>query len=338
MRVAVLGLGRMGRRHLQIVSQLGWDVAGIADRSEASVEAAAAEWNVPLERRFTDPERLVAELRPECVIVAVTAPAHAQLTCLAAESGARFVLCEKPMARSLEECDRMVDVCRKNATRLAINHQMRFMDQYLRAREVLDSDEFGGLSSITVVAGNIGMAMNATHYFELLRWMTGEELRDVTAWFADGTIPNPRGTEFEDRAGSVRVTTMGGKRLYLEIGPDQGHGLRVVYGGKYGVMVADEIAGTVSLSVREAGDRARPTTQYATRAIDREFTVAPVEAVAPSRAVLEALVSGADVPTGEHGRMAVAALVAAHVSHENGHTAVSLADANLPVARIFAYA
>jgi hypothetical protein len=136
----------------------------------------------------------------------------------------------------------------------------------------------------------------------------------------------------------VRVTTKAGKRLYLEIGPDQGHGLRVVYGGKYGVMVADEIAGSVALSVREADDRARPTTQYATRAINREFTVAPVEAVAPSRAVLEALVSGGDVPTGEHGRMAVAALVAAHVSHENGHAAISLADASLPIARTFPYA
>jgi predicted dehydrogenase len=328
----------MGRRHLHVVSQLGWEVAGIADRSAATVDAAGNEWGVPASRRFTHGEQVIREQRADCVIVAPTAPAHAELTCLAAESGARFVLCEKPMACSLEECDRMIEACRQSGTRLAVNHQMRFMDQYVRVKEILDAPEFGGLASITVVAGNIGMAMNATHYFELLRWMTGESIQDVTAWFAEGKVPNPRGAEFEDRAGSVRVTTVGGKRLYLEIGPDQGHGLRVVYGGRNGVMVADELAGRVDFSVRAEADRERPTTQYATAPIDRSFTVAPVEAVAPSRSVLEALVAGRDVPTGEDGRMAVATLVAAHLSHEGGHLPVPLTAIAPARDRRFSYA
>jgi predicted dehydrogenase len=338
MKVAVLGLGRMGRRHLQVVRQLGWDIAGVADLHRDNLTVIADEFAIPTEGRFADPERLLETLRPQCVIVATTAPSHARLTCLAAESGAQFVLCEKPMATSLADCDRMIQVCQAHSTRLAINHQMRFMDQYLRAKELLDSDAVGGLKSITVVAGNFGMAMNGTHYFELLRWLSGDAIHEVTAWFSDERVPNPRGAEFEDRAGSVRITTRSGIRLYLEIGADQGHGIHVVYGGRLGVLVADELSGRLDVSTRRPEDRALPTTRYGMPSEDVSLTVAPADAVAPTKAVLEALVEGRDVPSGEDGRMSVATLIAAHVSDENDHVAVTLDGGRLPRERQFPYA
>src|SRR5262249_34359479 len=159
--------GRMGRRHVQVARDLGLDLVGVCDASPAALEATAAEAVLPREALFDDFRRLLEERRPECVIVATTAPAHAEYTCMAAEAGARFVLCEKPMAVSLAQCDGMLETCRARATQLAVNHQMRFMEQYTEPKRIVQSEAFGGLSSVTVVAGNFGLAMNGTHYFEM---------------------------------------------------------------------------------------------------------------------------------------------------------------------------
>ncbi|HEY8151527.1 MAG TPA: Gfo/Idh/MocA family oxidoreductase, partial [Vicinamibacteria bacterium] len=192
MRAAVIGGGRMGRRHVKVVRDLGLELVGLADASAPALEAARSEDGVPADALFTEVARLLEERRPECVVVATTTPGHGDLTCRAAEAGARFILCEKPMAVSLAECDRMLKTCRQRGTQLAINHQMRFMEQYTVPRALLESEAFGGLRSVLVSAGNFGMAMNGTHYFEMFRFMTGEAPVTATAWFSSGAVPNPR--------------------------------------------------------------------------------------------------------------------------------------------------
>ena len=168
------------------------------------------------------------------MVVATTAPSHADFVCLAAKNGAKAILCEKPMAVSLADCDRMIEACAASGTRLAINHQMRFMEQYTKAKEIVEGASFGGLASATVVAGNFGIAMNGSHYFEMFRYLTDEMPVQVAAWFSADTVANPRGVQFEDRAGNVRITTAKGRRFYLDASTDQGHGMHVTYAGPYG--------------------------------------------------------------------------------------------------------
>lgn len=335
MKVAVFGGGRMGTRHLQIVRDLGWDIVGILDRDPGTLAKCAEKFDVPESRRYQDAGRLLKEAKPECVIVAVTAPGHEPLACLAAEAGAECILCEKPMAISLAACDRMIATCRRHGVRLAVNHQMRFMEQYRRARELIESEAFAPWASITVVGGNIGLAMNGTHYFELLRWLSGEASVGVAAWLTSAGGPNPRGPDFHDVAGSVRVSTSSGRRLYLEIGADQGHGIRTIYSGRNGMLVADELSGRIEFSVRAAEFRELPTSRYGLTSRDTVIPVTPADSVAPTRCVLEALIAGRDYPTGEEGRTAVATLVAAHLSNESGHRPVELDD--LPREREFPY-
>src|SRR5260370_4873358 len=114
MKAAIIGAGRMGRRHIQVVHDLGLELSGICDQSSESLEIAGQEYAVPSERRFTDASDLLKEKRPECVIVATTAPTHCHYTRIAAEAGARYLLCEKPLGVSLAECDRMLQVCEHN--------------------------------------------------------------------------------------------------------------------------------------------------------------------------------------------------------------------------------
>lgn len=338
MKTAILGVGRMGQRHIQVARDLELELVGICDQNPETLFAVGNEYGLAPERQFTDVAALLQQTQPECVIIATTAPTHSSYTCLAAEAGARYILCEKPMATSLADCERMIDACRRNNTKLAINHQMRFMEQYTEPKRILQGADFGGLKSVTVVAGNFGMAMNGTHYFEMFRYLTDEAAVEVTAWFSVEKISNPRGAQFEDRAGSVRIETATGKRFYMDISADQGHGMKVIYGGAYGQIVVDEFSGDLSIDAREEQYRELPTTRYGMPRVAFKAKVAPADAVAPTRAVLDALLKDRDVPSGEDGRLAVACLVAAYFSDENGHLPIRIDDERLPRDRVFPWA
>ena len=242
------------------------------------------------------------------------------------------------MAVSLAECDRMIDMCARHGSKLAVNHQMRFMEQYREPKRIVQSEEFGGLSSITVIAGNFGVAMNGTHYFEMFRYLSEETPVEVTAWFSPGKVPNPRGDQFEDRAGAVRLVSTRGKRFYMEVGADQGHGVQVIYAGPYGQLTVDELAGKMRLIIREDQYRDLPTTRYGMPSWEKNYRITPADVIAPSRSVLDALIRNDDYPSGEDGRLAVSVLVAAYVSHEDGHRPVSINDDVLPTTLVFPWA
>jgi predicted dehydrogenase len=337
MKTAVIGAGRMGRRHIQVVGIVGLELVGIADRSREALAQAQAEASLSDRMLYDDACKLLKEQRPECVVIATTAPSHCEYVGQAVEAGARFILCEKPMAVSLEQCDRMISICREHGVRLAINHPMRFMERCAEPKRLVNGVEFGGLSSVTVVAGNFGMAMNGTHYFEMFRYVTGEPAVEACAWFAKDKQVNPRGPEFEDRAGAVRLVTASGKRFYMDAGPDQGHGMQVTYAGKYGTLWVDELAGQMRLVVRQAEHRELPTTRYGMPWEETKFSIAPADVIKPSEAVLRALLNGKDFPTGEDGRLAVATLVAAYVSSDRGGAAVRV-DHDLPAHQVFPWA
>lgn len=336
MRTLIIGAGRMGRRHVLAARDLGLDVVGVCDVSPESLAAAGREGSVPGDRLFTGAEKAFST-RPELVIVSTTADSHCALTCAALDRGAKHVLCEKPMATSLADCDRMLAAARGHGAHLAINHAMRFLEIYTVPKAIVASEEFGGLSSLTVVAGNMGLAMNATHIFESFRLAAQEPVAEVTAWFSRQSSPNPRGERFEDRAGCIRAATKSGKRLYMEASADQGHGACSVYAGLYGELWVDDISGAMRLSTRRPEDRALPTTRYACPAVESSRTIPGSDPVAGARAVIRALLDEKDYPTGEDGRAAIRALVAAYVSHESGHRAVAC-DGELPLDRTFAWA
>lgn len=334
-RAAIIGAGRMGRRHIQVIRDLGLNLVGICDLNPDALSLAMEEHGVMTDLHFSDVRHLLRKTAPECVIIATTAPNHCEYTCMAAENGVKFILCEKPMAISLVECDRMISSCREAGTILAVNHQMRFMEQYIEPKRIIESDAFGGLCSIAVVGGNFGMAMNGTHYFEMFRYMTDEAPVEVSAWFSPGKVPNPRGPQFEDRAGVVRLISASGKRFYMDISADQGHGVQVIYAGPYGQLIVDELAGNVKLVTRDEKYRNLPSTRYGMSAIEKTFKIKPADAIGPSRFVLNALLNGTNFPTGEDGRMAVSVLVGAYVSNENGHRPVRIDEEILPRERVF---
>lgn len=327
----------MGRRHVEMVRNLGMDLVGVSDISADALALAGGERLVAVEKQYKDARTMLELTQPECVIVATTAPSHCEYTCMAAEMGAKFVLCEKPMAVSLEQCDLMNRVCAEKGTRLAINHPMRFMQQCIDPKRLLASPEFGGLASATVVAANFGLSMNGIHHIEMFRHLTDEAPTLVTAWFSAERVPNPRGAQYEDRAGAIRLVTPSGKRFYLEASADQGHGITAIYAARFGQITFDEFTLTLSYTVRLAEHRHQPTTRYGMPwSVHSEKIAANV--VDGSGEMMKALFEDMNYCSGSDGRSAVATLIAAYVSNENGHIGVNPESEEIPTDRIFPWA
>lgn len=312
----------MGGRHIQAAQLLGYSITGICDIDHAALTQAGVEHGIFPARRFATAEAMFEAVRPELVIVSTTADVHCDLTCLAADAGAKFILCEKPMACSIQQCRAMIDSARKNGARLAINHARRFMPSYKETKRLVTSEEFGSLRSMTVVAGNIGLAMNGTHLFDAFSLLTEESPMEVNAWFIDSDVPNPRGPRFKDQAGSVRLTTASGKRFYLDCGPHQGHRLTIVYAGEYGQLIVDDLGGRMFCTVREPEQRDLPPTRYGAPAVETRIEAERADIVELCSQSIQSLVSNNGYPTGEEGMAAVSTLVAAYESHQKGGAAV----------------
>jgi predicted dehydrogenase len=338
LRVAVIGLGRMGVRHIDAVRRLGMTVCGVADISQRALQAVRSSHDIEEAACFVDAGEMLRTVRPEALIVATTAPSHAALVLCAVDFGVHYILCEKPMATSLADAEAMIDACERAGVELAINHQMRFMPQWSRVKALIGTDELGPLSSILVAGSNFGLAMNAGHYFEVFRYISDTSVQMLHAWLEPQLLENPRGPNFEDRSGRIIAWGEGGQSIYVDLSAAAGHGMNTVYICRFGQIVVDELGGSMRVIARRSDFRDLPTTRYAMPADVRELAIEPFDTVAPTMELWLALLEGRPYPNGITGLHSLACLVAAHVSHEAAGCAVRLDDPTLPRHRQFKWA
>ena len=323
----MVGAGRMGLAHLQAARNAGLQPAAICDVSEANRARAAAAASLPGDAMFGDAGALFRKHRQaDLVVIATTADSHRLLVEQAAASGAKHILCEKPMATSVADCDAMLDACRGAGCKLAINHQMRFMAQYTVVRDELATGKFGPLASMTVTAGCFGLAMNGSHYCEAFSWLTASPIVSATAWFSGEPFNNPRGPNFFDQAGEMRFQSADGRRLILNIGNDQGHGMTAMYATRFGHMFVDEFEGLCLATARKPEHQSMPVTRYGMPWDRWERRFPQADNVGPTEAVVRALLAGKDFPDGEAGRNVVAALAAAYKSAASGNVPVNVSE------------
>jgi len=93
-------------------------------------------------RWHSDWRELVADEEIDAVYVATPVHLHSEQTIAAAEAG-KHVLCEKPMAMDVAECDRMIAACRSNGVKLGIAYYRHFYPVVHRVKELIDSGELG---------------------------------------------------------------------------------------------------------------------------------------------------------------------------------------------------
>lgn len=324
---ALLGCGRMGRQHVEALQCLDISLVAIADPNEdARTQIVQSAWSVSAPGSYASLAELLCMHVPDLLVVATTADGHAEQALKAIEAGVRLILLEKPLSTSLAACRQLRQVCERTGARIAVNHQMRFLPQYQLPKKLLVSPAYGGFSSMHVAAGNFGMAMNGTHYFEAFRFLADEQPHEVTAWFDKANLPNPRGPQFQDVSGCIRVTTASGRRLYIDASADQGHGVQVTYMARNGRITIDELTGSMTTVLRNAEHREVATSRYGMPVEILQQQIPPVELVESTQAVLKALLAGAGYPTLADATLAVKTLVAAYHSHRQGGSSVRLAD------------
>jgi predicted dehydrogenase len=338
MRLAVIGLGRMGVRHVQAATKLGMTVCGAADISPQALEAARVAHQLAPESCFADAQDMLRAVKPEAVVVATTADSHFAHVSAAATAGARYILCEKPMATSLAHADAMREACARAGALLAVNHQMQFMPHYMRVKQLIGSDELGPLSSVLVAGSNFGLAMNGSHYFEMFRYVSGTTVRSIRAWLEADQLSNPRGPQFEDHSGRLLAQGSGGAAMYVDFSARSGYGLQIVFICRNGQIVLDELSGDMRVSARKPEFRDLPTARYGMPADVRVEQVEPTDAVLPTMAVWSAVLAGESFPDAAIGTHALACCVAAHVSHEAGGSEVALDDLAQTRSRVFKWA
>ena len=121
LRVAVIGVGHLGRHHARILSSLeGAELVAVVDTAaERAAEAASASGA----RALTDYRELLGKV--DAVTVAVPTELHRDIALPFLEQGIA-VLVEKPMARSLEEADELVAAARASGATLGVGHTERY--------------------------------------------------------------------------------------------------------------------------------------------------------------------------------------------------------------------
>lgn len=133
MRIALVGLGNAGTQlHLPALVNIAMaEVVGVCDIDPARRERARQTWNVPA---YDDLDTLLRHAIPEVVIVATPPQFHTD-HCLRSLAAGAHVLCEKPLATTLDEADEIIAAARAADRHLALNYEFREMPI---ARAVLD--------------------------------------------------------------------------------------------------------------------------------------------------------------------------------------------------------
>ena len=155
MKIGLIGLGAMGRMHFDCwqKSPHGQLVA-VSDRNPKLLagEWGGAEFNLGEQAagrvsldgmaRYPEAAALLADPHVEAVDICMPTPFHAPMAIAAMRAG-KHVFCEKPMSLALAECAEMERVAHETGRSLMVGHCLRYWPQYVKARELLASGEFG---------------------------------------------------------------------------------------------------------------------------------------------------------------------------------------------------
>lgn len=142
LRYVIVGAGTISRNHLAALGQLGSQVKveALADINEAAAAERARTFNVP--QTFTDYRKMIAEVRPDVVVVCVPPMLHAPVVIAALEGGCH-VYCEKPLAATTALADDLIALAKRKGLILTANHQRRTTPRYQLLRQMLAEGRIG---------------------------------------------------------------------------------------------------------------------------------------------------------------------------------------------------
>lgn len=132
--VGVIGAGDIAREHIRgIEANDNIQMVAIMDVDADKSKAVGGEYGV---KHYTDLQALLEDQNVEAVHICTPHKFHGEQVLAAARSG-KHILVEKPMALTLDECDRMIEACENNEKVLMVGQVLRHYPVNLKARELI---------------------------------------------------------------------------------------------------------------------------------------------------------------------------------------------------------
>ena len=189
-RFALAGFGAWGRFHAaSIAAAPDARLVAIAAPTEASRAEAARQH--PEARIFSDARAMIAETDCEVVDIVTPSNTHRDLAEAALAAG-RFVLLEKPMATTLDDCRAIAATAARHGGRLAVGHELRLSSQWGEIRRIIEAGTIGRPLYVLVELSRKPYRLGAAgwrydparvgswvleepiHFFDLARWYLGD--------------------------------------------------------------------------------------------------------------------------------------------------------------------
>lgn len=141
-----------------------------ADIVRENGEAFAEAFDIPSKRVYEDYREMLADNEPDVVSVCVPPAIHADIVLGCIDSDVVDAIhCEKPVADTWGDCQRMVAEADRAGVQLTINHQRRFGEPFQKAKRLLDVGAIGDLERVEFTAANVfdygSHSIDLCHYF-----------------------------------------------------------------------------------------------------------------------------------------------------------------------------
>ena len=195
LRIGLIGSGRAGMIHARnfISSVPQGRLVAICDAFEETAKAAAEE--LGLDSYETDYMKIITRDDIDAVVIVTPTKYHCEIA-IAAAKAKKHILCEKPMAMNVEECDLMIKAAEENGVNLQIGFMRRFDQSFVAAKKLVDEGRIGDVVMVRsntrgpsipkpwmydISKSNGPLAEVNSHDIDSLRWFTGSDFASVYA-------------------------------------------------------------------------------------------------------------------------------------------------------------
>jgi predicted dehydrogenase len=187
-KIALIGCGMASDWHLEELAKLRdlFEVKALCDINEGRARALMEKWDV---RRWeSDYQVLLNDPEIECIWVMTPPFNHAEI-CIAALKAGKHVFCEKPLARTSEQCRQIEEVARKSDRVFVLGYPMRFSEDAINLRRLVQQEVVGrpvvfrdvwavckGSESPAIhdEEQGGGVIFEHTHWLDFVTWMFGK--------------------------------------------------------------------------------------------------------------------------------------------------------------------
>lgn len=201
MKYALIGCGRISTNHMKAAVNNKLNIVGVCDILPEKMKEILEKHGLEKEEtihRYTDYKELLEKEQPTLVSIATESGNHAEIALYCIEKGVHVII-EKPMAMSIDDANKIVNLAEEKNVKVSACHQNRFNVAVQELRKVVEAGRFGKISHGSIhVRWNRnkgyydqaswrgtwvqdgGALMNqCIHGIDLLRWMMGDEVEEV---------------------------------------------------------------------------------------------------------------------------------------------------------------